>query len=450
MDGEQVKIRRSLQRDLSRWITLTALAFAVIAGLVASGVTFDEAREHQDEMLREIAHLVNTGQLNESASQRNDEDDGDGDDDDDDDAYDEDEAILIRRLDTVSPQAWPRLPKDLRNGLQTITLENESWRVFTITLASGSRRYAIAQKTEHRDETALASSLNVFLPIILLVIAMLLIIHLIIRNRLNPLKSLAASLDRQNVTELQPLPETAVPEEIAPFVSSINVLLERIQQAMQKQYRFIADAAHELRTPVTALSLLAENAEKATSETDRRERQKLLRQGLERLRALVGQLLDLARLQSDHVSPSAVVSFNQVVQDAIADLYPLAEAGKIDLGVTRQDTITARDQEGRLGQLVRNAIENAIRYTPAGGKVDISLFTEAGKAIFCVEDTGTGIPENEMKQVMEPFYRTQGNPQPGNGLGLAISQEIAKRLGGSITLSNRPESGLRFRYTQRL
>jgi two-component system, OmpR family, sensor kinase len=437
MDGEQVKTRRSLQRDLNRWITWTALVFALVAGLTASGIMFYEAREHQDEMLLEIAHLVNTGQLSENTPHQR-HDDGE-----------EDEAILIRRLDTDSPPALPRLPKNLSDGLQTITLDNEQWRVFTINLASG-KRYAIAQQTEHRDEIALTSSLNVFLPIILLVLVMLLIIHFIIRNRLSPLKSLSARLDRQDVTGLQPLPETDVPEEIAPFVSSINVLLERIQQAMQKQYRFIADAAHELRTPVTALSLLAENTEKAKSDTDRRERQQLLGQGLDRLRVLVGQLLDLARLQSDHESPSEFVSLNQVVQNAIADLYPLAEAGRVDLGVTRQDAISISDQEGRLGQLVRNAIENAIRYTPAGGKVDVRLLNEAGEAIFCVEDTGPGIPENELAEVMEPFYRTQGNPQPGNGLGLAIVREIAQRLGGSVTLSNRPKGGLSFRYARRI
>jgi len=396
---------------------------------------FFEAREHQDDTLREIAHLVNTGQLNESAPHQHDL---------------KDDTILVRRLDVNSQQTFPQLPKTLKNGLQTITLDDERWRVFTITRASGSQRYAIAQKTHERDEMALTSSLNVFFPIILLVIAMLLIIHFIIRNRLNPLKSLAATLDQQNVTGLQPLPETAIPEEISPFVSSINVLLEKIQQTMQKQYRFIADAAHELRNPITALSILAENIEKAKSETDRTEQQKLLRQGLNRLQVLVGQLLDLARLQSDHESPTEIVSFNQVVQDAIAHLYPLAEAGQVDLGVTRQEALTVPDQEGRLSQLVRNAIDNAIRYTPAGGTVNISMFTEQGKAIFCVEDTGIGIPENELEQVKDPFYRIQGNLQPGNGLGLAISQEIAQRLGGSITLSNRPEGGISFRYEQYL
>ncbi|GJL77735.1 MAG: two-component sensor histidine kinase [Nitrospinaceae bacterium] len=438
MDGEQVKTRQSLQRDLSGWIIWTALAFALVAGLVASGITFHEAREHQDGTLREIAILVKTGQLNENTPSPPDAEDV------------EDEAVLIRRLDVNSPQALPQLPANLRNGLQTITLDDEQYRVFTFKLTSSGQRYAIAQKTELRDDIALISSLNVFLPIVLLVIVMLVIIHLIIRNRLNPLKSLAASLDQQDVTGLKPLPETAIPVEIFPFVSSINVLLERIQQAMQKQYRFIADAAHELRTPVTALSLLVENTEKANSETDRMERQKLLRQGLDRVSGLVSQLLDLARLQSDHEGPTEVVSLNKVVQDAIADLYPMAESAKVDLGVTRQDSIDLLDQEGRLGQLVRNAIDNAIRYTPEGGKVDISLFAEQGKAIFCVDDTGSGIPENELQQVMEPFYRTRGNPRPGNGLGLAISQEIAQRLGGTITLSNRPEGGIRFRYAQRL
>jgi two-component system OmpR family sensor kinase len=257
-------------------------------------------------------------------------------------------------------------------------------------------------------------------------------------------------LDQQVVTQLKPLPETDLAEEIAPFVSSINALLNRTQQAMDKQHRFIADAAHELRTPITALSLLVENVEHAGTEDERHKRQGLLRLGLDRLSTLISQLLNLARLQSDLKSTRQAVSFDYIVQETIADLYPLAEFSKIDIGVTRTKPVRVFDQEASLTQLVRNAIDNAIRYSPVGTKVDISIYAENGNAVFCVEDSGKGIPENELLKVMQPFYRIHGTTQNGNGLGLAICQEIAQRLGGIISLSNLPAGGLRFCYSQPL
>ncbi len=429
-----MKHRYSIQRELSRWIMLSALVLVLIAGIASGGVAFFEARELQDNLLREISKLVIKDQLNDSPSQRHQDH--------------EEETIIIQTLNRQSRMATPRIPYDIPDGLQTLKLEDEKWRVLALTKSSSGERLAIAQQTELRDSIAWASSMNVFFPILLLVVFMLLLIHFIIRIRLKPLKKLTSQLDQLDGTQLAPLPETAIPEEIAPFILSINALLTRTQQAMQKQQRFIADAAHELRTPVTALSLLAENVEQAPTEVDRQARQKLLQQGLTRLRMLVSQLLDLARLQSDHESPTEAVPLERIVQDAIADLHPLAEAKQIDLGMLCKESMTVMNQDGRLSQLIRNAIDNAIRYTPTGGKVDVSLFAEAGKAVFCVEDNGIGIPEHELDQIMEPFHRAQGNAEPGNGLGLAISQEIAQRLGGIITLSNRPEGGVKFQYTQ--
>jgi two-component system OmpR family sensor kinase len=220
---------------------------------------------------------------------------------------------------------------------------------------------------------------------------------------------------------------------------------------MQKQQRFIADAAHELRTPIAALALQSENLAHATTEQDREERQHVLQQSLLLLRNLVAQLLDLARLQSEENVSIQEISFNMVVQDVSADMFPIAEAADIDLGMLRQDeNIIVGDRQGRLGQLVRNAIENAIHFTPHGGKVDISLYKQDGKAVLIVEDSGIGIPEAELEQVMQPFYRVMEGVQPGSGLGLAISHEIAQRLGGSIILANREHGGLQFKYEQPL
>jgi two-component system OmpR family sensor kinase len=141
------------------------------------------------------------------------------------------------------------------------------------------------------------------------------------------------------------------------------------------------------------------------------------------------------------------VAFQSVVQAVIADLYPLAEAKAIDLGMLRCEALTVLDVGGNLSTLVRNALENAIRYTPMGGMVDVSLFADAGQAVLQVEDNGCGIPAAEWQQVFEPFYRVGNSPEPGNGLGLAISQAIAKRLGGEILLVNRETGGLQFQYS---
>ena len=197
------------------------------------------------------------------------------------------------------------------------------------------------------------------------------------------------------------------------------------------------------------MSLQVESLSKATVSSQREDSLKQLQKGLKRLRRLVTQLLDLARLQSEDDYALQNVSFNQIVQDAIADLYPMAEASDIDLGMVRNhENISVNDYQERLSQLVYNAIDNAIHYSPPGGKVDVSLYLEKNKAVFLVEDNGIGIPEAELEQVMQPFYRVNESSKPGNGLGLAISHEIAQLLGGEIHLENCKSGGLCFRYMQ--
>ncbi len=268
-----------------------------------------------------------------------------------------------------------------------------------MTQPSSKRRFIIAQPTELRNKIAWGSSISTFIPILILVTIMLLVIHIIIRRQFNSLNLLAKSIDKQDGTQLKELSKNNIPLEIIPFVASINSLISRVRQVIEKQQRFIADAAHELRTPITALSLQAENIKQANSESERNNRQQQLEQGLDRLGNLVAQLLNLARLQSntDNVDADVeaqTVSFNEVVKGAIADLYPLAESAEIDLGMLRQeDAIKVKDQNGRLGQLIHNAIGNAIHYTPATGKVDISLFKQGNMAVLLVEDTGIRIPK---------------------------------------------------------
>jgi len=426
--------QKSLKRELNRWIIFTALAFVLVGGAIAGRVAFNQARELQDHTLLEIAKLIKAGKLKESRLLHHDIDK---------------ETIIINELG--KKQHIPIIPTDFVDGFHTQKLDGSFWRIFIITQPYTQRRFSVAQQTRLRDDIAMSSSLAVLLPLILLVGIMSLIIHFIIKRQFNSLSQLAKVIDHQDGTNPQDLKDRDIPIEIAPFVNSINSLLSRVRQSMQKQQRFIADAAHELRTPITALSLQLENLDKAQDKSDRAERQEKLKYSLTRLSKLVSQLLNLARLQSEESQASDVFSLNTIVQETIAALFPLAEEANIDLGMIRQeDNMHVLDYQGRIDQLIYNAIDNAIHYSPQGGKIDVSLYKEKGKSVFLVEDTGIGIPEEELERVMQPFHRVNESNQPGNGLGLAISSEIAQHLGGVITLKNRSTGGLIYRYEQLL
>lgn len=435
MDGSKRKLNTSLRRNLNRWILAATASFALLAGALSGWMAFDEARELQDNLLQQIATLVasRTTDLilpdHESGPE---------------------ETLVLQRLGDNSPRSLP-IPSDITDGLHTVNIQGTSWRILVYTGPSTtdvpSGRFAVSQQTGVRDEVAWNSSINALLPVLILVPILMVLVSFAINRCFKPISALAKVVDKRNETTLDALPVDDVPQEITPFITSINSLFARLRAAMLQQRRFIADAAHELRTPVTALSLLAENLTKANSLEEAHARLTPLREGLERMKTLVTQLLDLARVQGENHAKTKTVALQSIVKEVIAGLYPLAEVKSIDLGILRSEPLTAQDVSANLKILVHNAIENAIRYTPAGGKVDISLFSENGKAVLQVEDTGIGIPEAELQQVFEPFYRVGSSTEPGNGLGLAISQEIAHRLGCTIILSNRPEGGLSFRLS---
>jgi len=425
----------SLQRDLNRWIIITALAFILLGSIISGGLAFSHVRKLQDETLIQISTLISSGVINDSSSELH--------------HNIETETVIVNELG--QKQHEPIVPLDIKDGLHSMELDDNNWRILVITDEDTNRRFSVAQQTKDRDLVAINTVLSVLLPIALLTVMMLLIINRIIGGQFRSLRRMTKVMDRQDGTNLEKLSIDKLPLEISPFVQSINSLLERIEITINKQQRFIADAAHELRTPLTALSLQVENLSQEKTSSNNQENLNQLQKGLKRLGRLVAQLLDLARLQNEDKHSLKKVSFNQIVKGAIADLHPMAEASNIDLGMIRHsENISVTDQQDRLSQLVYNAIDNAIHYTPQGGKVDISVYLENEKAIFLVEDTGIGIPHVELEQVIQPFYRVNESNKPGNGLGLAISHEIAQRLGGEIRIENRKNGGLCFRYMQKI
>lgn len=428
MDGREGDVNRSLQRKLSVWLSGVILGIAAVAGILSFAGAFYEANELQDDQLRQIAALFNRHNLPVTGPGRLAEP-----------IADSDSRVIVQTLtDRRSQYATDKgflLPTDIPDGMQTLTAEGEPWRIFVRTLASGSR-IAVGQQTAVRDEIARDSALRTVMPLIILVPLLLLVAGLLIKQMFKPVKKLAADLDRRPEHDLQALNEANLPAEILPFVVAINRLLSRVENAIALQRRFVANAAHELRSPLTALSLQAESLEAVAMPEPARERLGFLKTGIQRARALLEQMLALARVQdaSAHAQPASV-SVSRVMRQVLEDMMPLAQEKSLDLGVVEDADISVRLREIDLHTLIRNIVDNAIRYTPPGGRVDISVMAGKDQVVLKVDDTGPGIPAPEREQVFDPFYRVLDNNQVGSGLGLSIVKAIIDRNGGSVALS---------------
>ena len=435
-------MKQSLQFKLSLWLAVIILGVALAAGVFSFLAAFHEANELQDAQLEQIAALVNRHQIGENELTPKSRTA----------ATDLEQLVVLQKLSRSgtasfadSPGALDLAPS-LPDGIQTVTVGEETWRVFVKTLNSGSR-IAVSQQTIVRNEIARNSALITLIPFLVLIPVLLLLIGTLIRQMFKPLKLLASDLDRRTEQDLQQVNGTNLPSEIYPFVVAINRLLTRVEQSVYVQRRFVADAAHELRSPLTALSLQAEHLEAADMSLLARQRLGTLRSGLKRTQILLTQLLAFARSQQAPITNVPSVSIQQVLREVLEDLMPLAEVKQIDLGVVGQANASIGIAAADLKTLIKNLVENAIRYTPAGGQIDLSVQSSTGEVCLIVEDTGPGIPESERERVFDPFYRVLGHDEDGSGLGLSIVKAIADRAGAKVNLgvtaSQKSSSGLR-------
>jgi two-component system OmpR family sensor kinase len=234
-----------------------------------------------------------------------------------------------------------------------------------------------------------------------------------------------------------------------PFVTEINKLIARTVHVLSRQQRFIADAAHELRSPMTAMSLQAERLAASDMPGEARERLGSLSSGLARTRVLLDQLLTLARTQEAGDKELTQIPLKKAIQDCLEDLVPLAEAKAIDLGVVGSADPLVAGRPLDIKILIKNLVDNAIRYTPPGGRIDIGVTEDAGRIVLDIDDTGPGIPTEERERVFQPFYRVLGSGEIGSGLGLVITVSIAGQIGATISLLDKPDGtpGLRARVT---
>ncbi len=434
-------MKPSLQRHLSLVLGSAILFAGLLATLASFRLAYSEAKEFQDDMLRQIAAMSAGTTTNSSAPATA------GQDLPETALTDPESRVTILHLPVDTRPDW--LAGDVTAGLHTVDAGAARLRVFVRDGPAGTRT-VVYQPTDARDEIAIDSAWRTLIPLLLLLPVLAWLIVRIIRRELAPITLLAKRLDEQPADHLQPLANHDIPREIAPFVHAINRLLERVSHLVAEQRRFIADAAHELRSPLTALSLQAQNLRQADTLQAAQARVVPLQAGIERARQLTEQLLTLARTQAGE-GDQVRVDVPAMALTLIAEYLPLAEAKHIDLGLDEIARIELRAPPDSLRLILKNALENALKYTPDGGVVTLRLLSEGDTAVIEVVDNGPGIPAPERERVFDAFYRIPGAVGLGNGLGLAIAREAAVRAGGVVSLHDRAaEPGTIFRYRQKL
>ncbi len=355
------------------------------------------------------------------------------------------DAIVVQVWDRDGVEVFlsqPRqaLPRRGEPGFTTVATDDGEWRVFT-TLAGG-RIVQVAQPMSVRRELATSMALRTIVPLLAVAPFLAVFLWFAIARGLHPLERVAVAVGERSPIALLPLSEAGLPVEVRPLVHALNGLLARLDRALGAQRAFIADAAHELRSPLTAVHLQVQLAERAANESERAAALAELRGGLERATHLVEQLLTLAREEPGvNERPFAPVNLTDLARHVIGDYAVVATARQVDLGMvgddaTGTDIVVHGDASG-LRAMLSNLLDNAVRYTPAGGRVDVAVRHVEDDAVLVVRDTGPGIPAAERARVFDRFYRAPDAGVagiPGSGLGLAIVKRIAERHDAALAL----------------
>lgn len=361
-------------------------------------------------------------------------------------------GYVVQTYDGLGRQeinSWPELGVGLQSGgFQDVKHGGHRWRTYVAANpAAGSRTVQVLQSGTFRAKLAAERAAAALAPVLILLPLSMLVLWLVARAMSAALEDIgrqAAQQDEHHITELS---LDRVPHEIAPLVGSFNALLRRLRDAFATQRRFVQDAAHELRTPIAAIGLQLENLRNDMGCDASRERYSQLEAGVRRANRLVDQLLRLSRQEAAGADGVGIVDLQAQLRESMNTLITLADRRRIDLGLVgpdqQGDPVTLRCAPGDLRSVLDNLIENALRYTPEGGVVDVRLVQDQGRAALEVVDTGPGIPPELLPRVFDRFFRVPGNGSNGSGLGLAIAQAAAQRCGLAITLRNRQDrSGL--------
>ncbi len=369
----------------------------------------------------------------------------------------EEEDYLIqlwRRDGTLVTEETPvvtraHIPLSGGPGMRHQTIGGRSWRVYRAD--SGQAIVQVAQPEDARYSTVNETSAQLLVPLLLQVPLLVLLTWFSVRRGLQPLDALSRAIAQRQPQALAALDSTGQPRELNPLVTTLNDLLARLNAALQQQRNFVADAAHELRTPIAALQLQLDLLQRAATADERYQSIDHLRRGLQRATHLTQQLLSIARADSGarnraDETVAVVASLESVVERQL----PFAHAKQLDLGVTQLEALSVHCVRDDVEAVLDNLVSNAIRYTPPNGRVDLAVYREGAHVVFEVADTGPGIPVSERSRIFDRFYRilqaeSDSEVGTGSGLGLAIVKAICDRYAATIEVDDGAEGrGTRF------
>ena len=318
--------------------------------------------------------------------------------------------------------------------------DDDSWRFLWLTTADKKYRIVVGQEWDYRQEMALDIITGQLTPWLVALPVTFLLLILLISRELAPLKKLTRTLRQRHPDSGEPLDTQGVPNEVRPMLDALNLLFRKTHDMMTRERRFTSDAAHELRSPLTALRVQAEVAQ--LSQDDPQSQQKALMQlhaGIDRATRLVEQLLTLSRLDSlEQLADVQTVNLGDLLQSSVMDIYHAAQKAGIEIRLhLNAQQVTRTAQPLLMSLLVRNLLDNAVRYSPTGSVVDVTLDSQG----FIVRDNGPGIQPEALARIGERFYRPPGQDETGSGLGLSIVQRIATLHGMTATFANAPGGG---------
>lgn len=354
----------------------------------------------------------------------------------------EGEQLLLRSA--TAPEA-PLAQQPI--GYSTLTVDEHDWRVYVLEVPDSSNRVVVSEREDVRGELIRAVALRTLLPDLIGLPLLTALLWWSIGWGLAPLLRMAEQIRNRDPHNLQPLTLSPLPRELATIAGALNRLLERIRIMRVREKRFIADAAHELRTPLAVLDLHAQNALTADNVEDRQEALGHLRSGVARSTRLVTQLLTLARLdpKEDARPEYRRTHLLSEVRESLAKLSPLAAERnqQLILDADEQTAWSMLEEPGTIETLVQNLVGNAMQHSPEQSAISITLVATAQGFELIVDDQGPGIPFDERKKVVERFQRA--GPSAGSGLGLSIVERLVTRHGGALELDDAPNGGLRVR-----
>ncbi|MFM0641860.1 ATP-binding protein [Paraburkholderia metrosideri] len=331
-----------------------------------------------------------------------------------------------------------------RTGFESFEFAGHRYRVYGLRQAS--RFVQILQPMSVHDELALKLASRTLWPLIGILPLEIALVLVVVKRALRPVNALSNSLAERSLETLSPIdPSKVIPVEIRPLVDALNDLLNRLDSALHAQRVFVADAAHELRTPLTALKLQIQVAQRDHARLDDGDLLRKLEDRVNRAIHLVQQLLTLAREDAELKARPGAANLHRVATQVVSDLSVLAEHKQIDLGLecfgaaATEDAAIVMGDETSLITMVTNLVDNAIRYTPAGGRVDVRLHAREADVALEVVDNGRGIPPADLNRVMDRFYRAGNTTGLGSGLGLAIAEKVAAKHAAYLVVQNRED-----------